>query len=258
MLPFAENVRYLRNKQGLSQEAMALQLEVTRNRIASYEDGRAQPSLETLVKYSQYFKLPIDALLKNDLTQAAEGTFVDIGNHRILFPVLIDEHNEDLIEVVPLHASAGYLSGYADPSYIATLPRMQLPFLNPGKYRTFPIRGDSMEPGIKDGAFVVGKYVEQPSELVSAKTYVVITRDEGITYKRIDYDSTGEGWLTLKSDNPRYQPYEVPLSQVLELWEYTCQIDTQEYRENENDLSNMMQVLQQELMQIKAKLVSIG
>ena len=115
---FPDNIRYLRNKNQLSQEAMALKLDLTRSQIASYEDGRAEPNLQTLIRYSDYFKLPIDALLKNDLTMAQDGAFLDIGHHRILFPVLINEENEDLIEVVPIKASAGYLGGYGDPDYI--------------------------------------------------------------------------------------------------------------------------------------------
>ena len=254
---FPDNIRYLRNKNQLSQEAMALKLDLTRSQIASYEDGRAEPNLQTLIRYSDYFKLPIDALLKNDLTIAQDGAFLDIGHHRILFPVLINEENEDLIEVVPIKASAGYLGGYGDPDYISQLPQMTLPFLPTGKHRAFPIKGDSMEPGVRDGSFVVGKFLEDISQLVSGRTYVVVTRDEGLSYKRLDTSLIKNGSLILESDNKQYPNYEVRVGDILELWEFTCKIDIQDYDPEELNLSSIAQMMrgfQIELEQIKTNL----
>lgn len=251
---FPDNIRYLRNKHQLSQEAIALKMDLTRSQIASYEDGRAEPNLQTLISYSEYFKLPIDALLKNDLTMAQGGAFLDIGHHRILFPVLINENNEDLIEVVSIKASAGYLSGYGDPDYISQLPRMKLPFLPTGKHRAFPIQGDSMEPGVRDGCFVVGKFLESIDQLISGKTYVIVTRDEGLSYKRVDASRVKQGTLILESDNKQYQKYEVGLGDVLELWEFTCKIDIQDYNPDELNLTSiaqMMRSFQIELQHIK-------
>ncbi len=254
---FPDNIRYLRNKYQLSQEAMALKLDLTRSQIASYEDGRAEPNLKTLIRYSNYFKLPIDALLKNDLTIAQEGAFLDIGHHRILFPVLINEENEDLIEVVSIKASAGYLSGYGDPAYISQLPQMKLPFLPTGKHRAFPIQGDSMEPGVRDGSFVVGKFLEDVGQLISGRTYVIVTRDEGLSYKRVDTSRLEKGALILESDNKQYQNYEVGMGEVLELWEFTCKIDIQDYDPDQLNLTSiaqMMRSFQIELENIKTNL----
>ena len=254
---FPDNIRYLRNKHKLSQEAMAIRLDLTRSQVASYEDGRAEPNLDTLIGYSQYFKLPIDALIKNDLTMAQQGTFLDIGNHRILFPVLIDENNEDLIEVVSMKASAGYLSGYGDPEYISNLPRMKLPFLPTGKHRAFPIRGDSMEPGVREGAFVVGKYLDDHNDLSSGRTYVIVTRDQGLIYKRVDTSKIKRRILILESDNKIYQKYEIKLEDVLELWEFTCKIDIQDYENEDLNLDSIVQMMRSfriELEEIKTQL----
>jgi len=68
----------------------------------------------------------------------------------------VDDNNENLIEVVPTKASAGYLAGYLagydDLEYIEQLQKIKLPFLPTGKHRAFPIKGDSMLP-MKDGSF---------------------------------------------------------------------------------------------------------
>jgi hypothetical protein len=48
--------------------------------------------------------------------------------------------------MVPLKASAGYLNGYADPEYVAKLPKFYLPMFKQGTFRAFEIKGDSMLP----------------------------------------------------------------------------------------------------------------
>ena len=206
MLNFASNIKYLRNKKAWSQQALADYFDLTRGQVASYEDHRAEPSQQTLIKYSNFFKLPIDALIRHDLTLSKEDVYIDIGRNRVLFPVVINDNNEDSIEVVPIKASAGYLSGYDDPEFIAELPQMKLPFIPTGKHRAFPIKGDSMEPWVREGAFVVGKFIESPDYIRDGQTYIVVTHNEGLVYKRIFRSETNKNVLVFKSDNAFYAP----------------------------------------------------
>ncbi len=48
----AKNLRHLRNLKGLTQEQFADDLKVSRSRIGSYEEGRPEPSIETLIEIS--------------------------------------------------------------------------------------------------------------------------------------------------------------------------------------------------------------
>ena len=66
----AKNIRHLRLLKGLTQEVLAEDLSVTRSRISSYEENRSAPTIDMLIKLSDYFKVPIDILLRNDLTKA--------------------------------------------------------------------------------------------------------------------------------------------------------------------------------------------
>lgn len=254
MLLFAQNIKYLRNRKSLSQQRLADIFEISRGQLASYEDNRAEPNMETLIKLSNYFKLPIDTLIKHNITKSKEESYLDIGNNRILFPIIVNEENQDLIEVIPQRASAGYLAGYSDPDYIESLPQMKLPFVPTGKHRAFPIKGDSMEPFVKEGAFVVAKFVEEINHIKDGQTYIVITNDDGIVYKRL-YNNLNT--LTLKSDNNFYPPYDIEKGTVLELWEYSCKIDLQNYDKEELNLEsimNMMRSMQIELENIKNKI----
>jgi hypothetical protein len=49
-----------------------------------------------------------------------------------------------------------------------------------GKYRAFPVTGDSTT---QRGFFVVGEYLERTSDIVDGKTYIVITKNSGMSYK---------------------------------------------------------------------------
>ncbi|MCB0477523.1 MAG: LexA family transcriptional regulator [Crocinitomicaceae bacterium] len=250
-MKFPQNIRYLRNKKGFSQEGLANELDLSRNQIASYEDGRAHPSLDTLVKYSEFFQLPIDALVKSDLTHAKDGTFMDIGNNRILFPVLIDEDNKDMIEVVTKESSAGYLRGYSDPEYISELKAMKLPFLPTGKHRAFPISGDSMEPMVRDGAYVIGEFVGGLEELKDNQCYVILTASDGPVFKRISLEKIHQGILILKSDNKQYAPYEVAIEDTLEYWSYTCSLNIGQYKAEELNLNSIMAMLRELRVELK-------
>lgn len=245
------NIKHLRALKDLSQERFAEELGWSRSIVGSYEEGRSEPPIDRLIDLSDYFQIPIDILVKNDLRLAKGTSFIEIGNKRILFPVSVNEDNEDLIEIIPAKASAGYLAGYDDPEYIEQLQKIKLPFLPTGTHRAFPIKGDSMLP-VKDGAFIVAKFVEELSDIKNGRTYVILTKEDGLVYKRV-YNLVNEKQsLLLSSDNKAYQPYEVPIENVLELWEFTCCINTQEYDEKELKMSSIMAMFQELKVELEA------
>jgi transcriptional regulator with XRE-family HTH domain len=236
------NLKFLRLQKGLSQEQLAENLGITRSRLGAYEENRNEPSIDLLIAISDFFHVAVDALVRGDLTKTTLDGLMKIGKNRMLFPVLIDDDGRDMVELVPLKASAGYLKGYADPDYMERLPRMKLPFLPSGKHRAFPIKGDSMPP-IKEGSFVVAKYLDRLEDVKNGHTYIVVTKDDGLSYKRIFNLNTKKGFLECHSDNKMYQPYNVNLKDIVELWEYTCCINMTDYREEELNVSSIMNML---------------
>jgi transcriptional regulator with XRE-family HTH domain len=246
----ANNIKHLRTLKGLTQEQFATILNVSRSRISSYEEDRAVPPLDFLVDLSNYFNIPIDAFIKNDLTSAKDSSFIEVGNKRILFPITINNEDEDLIDLIPEEASAGYLRGYADPEYIEHLNKIKLPFLPTGTHRAFPIKGDSMLP-VKSGSYIVARFMEDIRNIKNGSTYIVLTLNDGLVYKRV-YDKIEEhGMLLLASDNKKYDPYYVPIDEVMELWEFTCSINTQEYDEHELKISSIASMLTQLGVELK-------
>ena len=276
------NIKHLRNLKGFSQERFADELGWSRSMVGSYEEGRSEPPIDRLIELSNYFDIPIDILVKNDLRKAKDTSFIEVGNKRVLFPITVNEANEDLIEIIPAKASAGYLQGYEDPEYIEQLQKIKLPFLPTGTHRAFPISGDSMLP-VKDGAFIVAKFMDDINEVKNGRTYIVLTKDDGLVYNKVpSFTATStaassiyldgfipeqfrpsatvykriyvkdDDTLTLSSDNRFYNPYDVKKESILELWEFTCCINTQEYDADELKLSSIATLFQELNVELKA------
>ena len=238
---YSDNLKSLRLKQALTQQSVADATGIPRARYAKYEDGANFPPPDILLTLSRYFRVSIDLLLSVDIRKIDLQALVKLEDNRILLPIAVDAAGNDTIEIIPHKAKAGYLMGYSDPEFIESLQHISLPFLKGGKFRAFPVEGDSMPPH-RDGSFIVGKYVENLGEVRDGKTYIVLTKNDGIVYKRLN--RTGKNKLVLKSDNIIYQPYEIGMSEILEIWEYACSFATSEFEPDDLGIENIRDILQ--------------
>jgi transcriptional regulator with XRE-family HTH domain len=232
----SKNIRHLRQLNKWSQEQLANRLDIPRARIGSYEEERCDPPIDTVIKLSNLFHIAIDALVKCDLSRFDTESVIRGGENR----------NQDQVEVVTIKASAGYLNGYADPEYIEKLPFMHLPFKTVGKHRAFPISGDSMPP-LSAGCYVVGKYVESLADIIDGRTYILVTKTDGVVYKRL-YKKGKR--LELHSDNKVYQPYTIAHSEVLEAWQFVCSLNLSDMPHEHEGMGQVMQLLQQMRIEI--------
>jgi len=62
------NIKKIRTTKGLSQQAFADVFELTRGNISSYEEGRAEPRLETVARIANYFSIPLQDFIVKNLT----------------------------------------------------------------------------------------------------------------------------------------------------------------------------------------------
>ncbi len=225
---FANNLKFLRERKKLSQEELSKKLNVTRAKLAALESGHTRaPQPEDYIAASNYFKISIDSLLKIDLSklgelklrelEAGNDIYIKGGNIRVL-AISVDKSNTEHTDYVPIKAKAGYASGgYADPEYIAELPKFSLPNLPKGTFRIFPISGDSMIP-IPDGADITGQFVEDWSSLKPATPAIVILKAQDFVFKLFTFQQDGQ--ILLQSLNTAYQPYHVQAEEVLEVWKF--------------------------------------
>lgn len=56
-------LREIRKKKKLNQQRVAFDLNITREALSHYENGRRDPSLAMLVRMSEYFNVSIDYLI---------------------------------------------------------------------------------------------------------------------------------------------------------------------------------------------------
>ncbi|PXY40999.1 XRE family transcriptional regulator [Flavobacterium cheongpyeongense] len=237
---FSDNIRVLRVRQKISQEKLAESLQITRGRYVKYEDGTSEAPYEILKKIARYYHMSIDLLLSVDIRKIDMQHLLKLENNRLVLPILVDHQGENCIEIVTQKVKAGYLNGYADPEYIENLQQISLPFLGPGKHRGFPVEGDSMPPH-EDGSIIVGRYIERLGDVQDGKTYILITKNEGMVYKRLNKNKKNA--LVLESDNSFYPNYEVRLSDIIEIWEYQCNIGRTDKKQELNEIEDLKELI---------------
>ena len=120
-------------------------------------------------------------------------------------------------------------------------------------YRVFKIRGESMLT-IKPGSYVITEYIQDWKSIRNDECYVLITKDEGVVYKRV-INNLHIGELLLKSDNPQFAPYTVPVDRLVEAWRavgYTSfQLPDAGNNQDMSQLMHMMADLKKEMNQLK-------
>lgn len=252
------NIKILRKKAGLTQGALAEKMGIKRSLIGAYEEGRAEPRINNLIKLAEVFNLPIDALVQQDLAEPVQHALTRAtGTQLRVLSVTVNEDDEDLVQWVPQKAAAGYLNGYADTEYLQELPRFKLPNLpRGGTHRAFELTGDSMLP-LHSGTIIVGKYVDDWRDIKNGDTYVLLTNKEGIVYKRVFNYVEESQKLFLVSDNRSYAPYEISIEDVLEVWSAQAFISvsfpdpTTDQQLSLEQLTGMVMELQQEVTKLK-------
>jgi transcriptional regulator with XRE-family HTH domain len=245
-----QNLKYLRKLRGWTQEEFATKLGIKRSLIGAYEEERADPRIDVLEIVSDLFKLSLDELLLKDVSNTGNNYLSKRRQQKMMTA------ERTLIHFVPVKATAGYLAGYADSEFIDELNTFTLPMLAGGNYRAFEIIGDSMMP-TPSGSIIVGEKVEGSTEdIKNNQAYIVVSRNEGIVYKRVVKSNRAKNKLTLVSDNPQYQPYQVNAEDIVELWRAQMVLSkvSQQQRWDMDSLANMVSNLQNQVSSLNKKM----
>jgi len=230
MNPFlASNLKTLRKRRNLTQDELAIALDMKRSTLSGYENRVAEPGLQDVVRLAAFFHVSIDSFLTTDFGTLSEfqihqmelgsDPYVRGSSLRVL-ATTVDAQNNENIELVEEKARAGYKAGFADPEYIKVLPTFSLPFLSASKkYRTFQISGDSMLP-IPDKAYVTGEFIQNWNLIRDRQAYIVLTIDDGVVFKVVENRIKDENRLVMYSLNPMYDPYELNVAEIREVWKF--------------------------------------
>jgi len=245
----AQNLKYLRKLRGWTQEEFAVKLKIKRSLLEAYEEERAEPRLEVLELVSDMFRLSLDELLRKKMQDAKGGSYLSKRRAQKMAAM------PNQIQLVPVKAAAGYLAGYGDPEFLDELNTFTLPMLAGGNYRAFEIVGDSMLP-TPSGSVIVAEKIDNLDNVKSNLTYIVVSRNEGIVYKRVMKNNKLKNKLTLISDNTVFQPYTVNAEDVLEIWKAEMVVSkaNTEQRWDVNQLASLVSNLQDQVTTLKRKM----
>jgi transcriptional regulator with XRE-family HTH domain len=225
MSNISNNLKSLRKKKGLTQQQFADAMEIKRSLIGAYEEDRAEPKYELLKKFADFFELSMDELVNEKINESWKPKPKNDGANIRVLSISVDKEERENIELVPVKASAGYLNGFADPEFVGELPKFQLPMFKQGTYRAFEIKGDSMLP-LPSGSIVIGEYLENWNDIKPGDTYIFISKNDGIVYKRAGNRFKENKSVRLISDNPVYDPYALSAEDLLEVWKAKAYIST--------------------------------
>jgi len=199
----AENLKYLRHKHKESQQDLATAMGLPRTTLGDYERGKTEPNIAMLIKLAKHYKLKIDDLINSQISRQ------DLELIR----------NKDMRQ---------------DPEYIRDLPKISFPGMLRGTYRGFEINGDSMLP-IESGSIIISRYVEKLTDIKSDNSYIIVSKNEGLVYKRLRLDKKNKQ-LILISDNDAYLPYTLDYSEVDEIWSYYAHLSFSDKKQSVSTL----------------------
>ena len=89
-MKFNENLKFLRKKEGLTQEELAEKLNVSRQSVTKWESGNAIPDIEKIKEIAYIFLISVDSLIgdiENKTPNKLKKRIQDIG--WFIFAILV-------------------------------------------------------------------------------------------------------------------------------------------------------------------------
>lgn len=218
-----ERIQKIMDEEGLNKnsfsKAIGISNNVTITRIINEKRSPSRSTCEKIVtafpKYNLTWILTGEGNMLTDATSLDEASPID----------------EPIILRVPLvsqYAQAGYLCGYADAAYMATLPT--IPYIvdheAQGHYVAFEVKGDSMNDGTEDAILEgdrllcreIMPHLWADSKLHIRKWDFVIVHTEGILVKRIINHDVENHTITIHSLNSMYPDKVINLTDVKQIF----------------------------------------
>ena len=202
-----------------SSRQFALSLEYLPQSLSEILKGRRDVTIELLRKAVEKYQMnPV-------YLYTGEGPmFMSEEDHKSfrVLTIVSNGQDDERIVHVPIPAQAGYAGDMATPTFIQDLPSYTLPDYKykVGTHRSFDVSGDSMEPTLFEGDKVICSFLEPTlweTALKDNYVYVIVTRGD-IVVKRVFNHLKESKFIEAHSDNNYYQPYNIPIGDIREIW----------------------------------------
>jgi len=200
-MSIGERIKQLREILGLTQTEFASRIGLTYKMLGLYERGKYEPSEKVLKLISSTFGVSYEWLKEGK----GEALLERVGARSKEFP-------ERLVCIpVVWRAGAGFPESPADMDVVGWVLVSKETFKKGGKL-SVQVHGDSMEPTLHDGDFVVfTTYIGDAMDLPNGKVVVVRNHHGELIVKRLTKINS---LIVLTSDNLKYPP--IPPEKVQE------------------------------------------
>ena len=221
MSVIGKNIKKIRVVKKISQNEFSNLFKVSRASVGSYEEGRAEPRIDTIINMANYFGLSIDTLLTKELTYD-ELYQLNIFKHdasadEMTQLALTDkDHRKEDTPLVIKENYLEYIVNYDHKDYINNLPYVRLPNTQYEKTRAFEVQDNAMEfggHGLLHGDILSCSPVTK-EELKAGEVYVLVT-DQNIFVRRLMQQ---QPTLEFRPDNPNYIRLDWSKHNFHEIW----------------------------------------
>ena len=222
MTYIGKNIKKIRSVKKISQTQFADIFYLNRGSVGAYEEGRAEPKLDTIIQIANYFGISIDLLLNKEL-HMNDLFSLNILNEKLdkahHFEVPTKTYRKGGIGLIAINDYIEYIVNCNNKDYLMNLTYIELPVNFKGESRAFELNGSEMEyhqNGLHHGDILLCKRVKKESTLQLHKIYTLVLSDKIIT-RRLKQSVKNE--LILISDDPNYETITIIRKDVIELWE---------------------------------------
>ncbi|HXD94785.1 MAG TPA: S24 family peptidase [Bacteroidia bacterium] len=192
MKALTKNIEEIRKKKSLSRETVANELSITLSTYAKIERGETGLTVDRLYQLATVFKMPP----------------ADILNYH--------QYNKGNVTYIPVNVQEDFLAGNLQND-IREYKTYSIPIVHTRKGYMINVTGDSMFPVIVHGDHVIVEPIENINHVKYGYIYVLITKDDGLTIKRI-HSHQNKKKLILKSDNTIYEPFDIDKKNIISVW----------------------------------------
>lgn len=188
----SERLMRLIQSDDLNRAEISERTAISQNRISEIIHG-ASPTLQEVMRIKEAFNISLEWLMEDELSTRQSYGFRLVGPE----------------------VEAGFAKDHTNPEILSKMEAYYLPGFTESDNLLFKVSGDSMQPVIADGDYLVCRKIDDPKRMASGSVAVVLVKGS-LMVKRVERQK--EFWL-LKSDNHEADGLRVSPRQIKAMWE---------------------------------------
>lgn len=246
-----KNIKKIRKVNKLNQSQFAEIFNLSRSNIGSYEEERAEPKTDSLIRIAKHFSIPIEILITKEIT-LNDLTHFKNSIHENQLPEKTGTPHGNYIPFIPINEVTNYLQNYDQKKYLASLNHLCLPLPENIRTRAFQLPTPEIfipKQVYNNDDLLIGSFVNKKYYLTVPKNqpYIVVSSKRIIcTQLNIQNDQ-----ILLKN---RFETTSIQLSDIKEIWTLIGRYENM--ITPTNNLTDRVTQLEERLAMIEQKLDS--